>query len=96
MLEELVDLAMSPRFALEARKAIAAGNPQVTRPEVRRLVEERLPTADADDWRRLVELHLHLNDRVALRGLAARVEKGEDPEVREVGQDVLAWLSEDS
>ncbi|MEV7603571.1 hypothetical protein AB0O91_40000 [Kitasatospora sp. NPDC089797] len=96
LLDQLVGISLSTGSALAARKAIAARNPQVTRSEVRRLVEEQLPTADADDWRRLAELHLHLNDRVALRGMAARAEGSGDPEIREVGQDILDWLSEDS
>ncbi|MFB7911507.1 hypothetical protein ACFC1T_34255 [Kitasatospora sp. NPDC056076] len=96
LLGQLVDISMSPKFALEARKAIASRNPQVTRPAVRRLVEERLSAADADDWRRLAELLDFLGDREGIRELVARAAANGDPEIREVGEDFSEGSEESS
>ncbi|MFF4813885.1 hypothetical protein ACFY2K_04805 [Kitasatospora sp. NPDC001309] len=87
LLGQLVDVSMSVKWASAAKRAIAGGNPAAVRPAVRRLVEERLPAADADDWRRLVELLDFLGDREGVRELVAQAATNGDPEIREVGED---------
>ncbi|MEV6913295.1 hypothetical protein [Amycolatopsis sp. NPDC051071] len=55
--------------------------------DVRQLIDTRLDTADADDYRLLAELLVQLNDTQALLALAERAKLNNDPDIQEVGQD---------
>ncbi|MGW4774923.1 hypothetical protein ACWEO2_43725 [Nocardia sp. NPDC004278] len=87
LLDQLIDLAMSPRWALSARRAIAGNKSDAVVHAVRQLVDTRLHAADADDYRRLAELLLNLNDMPALRALTERAAKSDNAGIREVGED---------
>ncbi|MFJ6137268.1 hypothetical protein [Kitasatospora sp. NPDC092286] len=94
LLDQLIDNAVSPGWALAARRVIASGQTDVVISAVRQIVDARLRTADADDYRRLAELFRHLNDRPALHRLVGQAEMSDDQDIREVGEDFSLWLSE--
>lgn len=87
LLDQVIDLATSPRWAGPARQAIASNKAEAVVHRVRQLIDMRLENADADDYRRLAELLVHLNDTQALRALIERAKSNNDPEIREVGED---------
>ncbi|GLZ79591.1 hypothetical protein Afil01_43980 [Actinorhabdospora filicis] len=87
LLDQLVENATSHAWALVARRAIAAGRRELVTPLLRRIVRERLETADAEDYRRLAELLRHMNDDEALGELVRRAADLEDPDMQEVARD---------
>ena len=87
LLDQLVEHAMSHRWALAARRAIAAGWSEKVAPVLRQIIERRLGTADPDDYRRIAELLLHLGEREGLRMLVESARKKDDPDIREVADD---------
>lgn len=87
LLDELVDNALSVRWALAARRAIAAGQPVVVTPLLTEIVRGRLAAADADDFRRLAELLRHLGAVEPLASLLSEARQSDDPETRQVADD---------
>lgn len=87
LLEELVDCAMSAGWAPAVGCAIKGRHPDDVMPELRRIVRERLETADATDYRRVAELLRWLSDGHTLDELIARAKTSENEEIREVGED---------
>ncbi|MFC7277258.1 hypothetical protein ACFQS1_24965 [Paractinoplanes rhizophilus] len=87
LLEQLVEHAMSPRWALAARRAIAAGRHEEVAPALRQIIDRLLPTADPEEYRRLAELLRHLGDREGLRMLLDGASRRDDPDIREVVDD---------
>lgn len=92
LLDPLVSLAMTHRCALEARRAIAGNRSDTVVQGVRRIVDALLRSADTDgdDYRRLAELLVHLDDKPALRALVELASASDDPEIREAGEDFSA------
>lgn len=86
LLEELVALALSHSHARSARRAVEASRQQVL-PEIDRIVARRLPTADADDFRRYAELLAHLGSWGSLGNLVGLALESRDADIREVGED---------
>jgi len=56
LLPEILNLAMSHRWASEAREAVAAGPRNDVIDRLRSQITSRLPGSDADDYRRLAEV----------------------------------------
>jgi hypothetical protein len=92
LLDQLVENAMSPQWALAARRAIASGPHDLVAPALRVIAERRLAGADADDYRRLAELLRHLGDKDALGELLRRASLSGDGDVRDVGRDFESTL----
>lgn len=100
LLEPLVDAALSERTALWARQAIARVSSDRLVPELEPIVLARLDGADDLDYRRLAELLAHVQAWPVLHKLVLRALASDDPDTREVGDDVTAahgaWWSEGS
>ncbi|MFB9236561.1 hypothetical protein ACFFWC_13540 [Plantactinospora siamensis] len=79
LLDDLVEHAVSQRWAGLARRAIANADRQRTRPVLRRIVGERLRRAGADEYRRLAELLVEVEDWAMLRVLLQPVADDADP-----------------
>ncbi|GLX03547.1 hypothetical protein [Microbispora sp. NBRC 16548] len=87
LLRPLVELALSQAWALDARRAIARGRRDLVLPRLRDMVVERLPTADAEDLRRMAELLGSIEAWQILRVLVQNAAGSDDPDAREVAED---------
>jgi hypothetical protein len=91
LLELLVELTTSHRWAGYARRAIGAGHPrELVVERISRIIDERLdgPHAYDDDYfRRFAELYSHLGERELLAGLLSRAAVSPEPETRELVED---------
>ncbi|GAA4618540.1 hypothetical protein GCM10023195_83400 [Actinoallomurus liliacearum] len=88
VLPQLVGLSMSHRWALQARRVVHRIPPDRLWPMLTPMVSGLLKTADADDHLRLAELLAHVGAWPLLRQLADRAVTHDDPEIREVAEDV--------
>jgi hypothetical protein len=87
MLDRLIELSLSHRWALAARQAIAPAWRAGRLPDLPPKVFARLNRADDDEYRRLAELLEHLQAWDALRELVKRARTSADPDIREIADD---------
>ncbi|WP_157756740.1 hypothetical protein [Plantactinospora sp. KBS50] len=88
LLHDLVEHAVSQRWAGLARRAIAGADRQRTRPVLRRIVSERLRRADDNEYRRLAELLAEVEDWPMLQVLLQSAADSTDLRVRAVSPDL--------
>ncbi len=87
LLPQLVEHALSHRWAGFAREAIGAAPYRLTHPALKEIVLPRLDSADDDEYRRFAELLAHVEAWDLLRQLTKRALASDDPDIREVGDD---------
>lgn len=87
LLPQLVELALSHRWAGRARQAIGSARRDRLIPALEEIVLPRLGSADWDEYRRLAELLAHVEAWDILRQLTQRALTSDDLDTREVGED---------
>ncbi|RKS08930.1 hypothetical protein DFP74_4656 [Nocardiopsis sp. Huas11] len=89
LLDDLVDLALSPGWALATRRAIGTIPHDDLVPLLEPLVLEHLETANEDDYRRLTELLVHVEAWDLLGRLVAHGLEADAPDTREAADDLM-------
>lgn len=87
VLDRLIELSLSHRWALAARQAITPAWRAGRLAELPQKAIARLEDADDDEYRRLAELLEHVHAHDALRELVKRAKTSDDPHIREVAVD---------
>ncbi len=96
LLPQIVALSMSTRWALAARQAIDRIPRDRLWSALTPIIDMQVQTTDPDDLRRLAELLAHVQAWPLLKKLATRARDLDDPEARELADDVtsqypLSW-----
>ncbi len=85
LLDDLFELALSHRWAASAREAIASiDDRHWTLRRIRELVDQSVPTADSNDFWRMSELAVRLQDWACLENLTTVAAKSDDPDTVEM------------
>ena len=87
LLPQLVEIATSHRWALDARQAIDRIPRDRLWPVLELVISTRLESADADEYRCFAELLVHIRAWPLLEQLANRARAIDDPDVREVAEE---------
>ena len=87
LLDQLVELALSHRWAPFARRVISGARRDAVLPALGVMVTARLVVADPDEYRRLAELTAAVDGWETLREIVRAALQNDDPDVREVGVD---------
>jgi hypothetical protein len=89
LLDRLVGLATSHRWAPFARRAISSGSRSLLIPKLRTAIGARLASADGDEYRRLAELLAEMQAWDELQSLVRSALASRDADIREVGEDFV-------
>jgi hypothetical protein len=91
LLPQMVQLALSDRWALYARRAIDRAPRDRLHPALNDIILPRLSSADEDEYRRFAELLSHVEAWDLLPQLTQRALASDDPYTREVAEDFIEW-----